>query len=217
MKKLKVHEKFISVNGEGPDCGKLVVFIRLAGCNLSCSYCDTQYACDAEIHTNSEETISELVDYVLQTGVKRVTITGGEPLLQEAVPNLSSKLYDNGIEVTIETNGSFDIEKIRLECRVIMDYKLPSSGMESHMDLDNFYLLGPNEVVKFVCGSLEDLQRAYEISKQLTDNPSIYLSPVFGKIEPSEIVDFIKEKRWNDCTLQIQMHKVIWDPAERGV
>lgn len=215
-----VCERFVSINGEGRRAGQLSVFMRFKGCNLSCSYCDTMWA-------NSDEasfevmTTAEILDYIKGTSVKNVTLTGGEPLLRDDISDLLKCLKENGLRVEIETNGSVDIRKfcdsdVRPDC-FTMDYKLQSSGMEDYMLLDNFSCLNKNDCVKFVVGSHDDLLRALEVINEYNFKCSVYLSPVFGLIEPCEIVDFMIQNGLNDVNLQIQMHKVIWDPSERGV
>lgn len=217
----KVAEKFVSINGEGTKAGQPAVFIRLAGCNLRCSYCDTMWAnsFDAPHVKMTEE---EIAGYVKSTGIKNVTLTGGEPLLAENVSVLLAALSKTGAEVEIETNGSADIsvcDCISPRPSVTMDYKLPSSGMESQMRLPNFSLLQSTDTVKFVTGSDDDLERALEIIKQyeLTNRCRVFFSPVFGKIEPARIVEFILKNKLNGVNFQLQLHKFIWDPDKRGV
>ena len=128
-----------------------------------------------------------------------------------------------GVRVEIETNGAADLRPFTKlpEGRPVftMDYKLPSSGYEDRMIAENFSVLEKEDTVKFVSGSRADLERAGEIIEKygLLDRCHVYFSPVFGKIEPAEIVDFMLNKRMNKARIQIQMHKVIWDPNERGV
>lgn len=219
--KFKVAEKFVSINGEGTKAGQPAVFIRLAGCNLRCSYCDTMWANSFDApHVKMTET--ELADYVKSTGITNVTLTGGEPLLAENVSVLLAALAEIGASVEIETNGSADIsvcDSISPRPIVTMDYKLPSSGMESHMRQENYALLQSTDTVKFVCGSRDDLERALEIINRydLTHRCRVFFSPVFGKIEPADMVDFILEHKLNGVNFQLQLHKFIWDPDKRGV
>lgn len=217
----KVAEKFVSINGEGTKAGQPAVFIRLAGCNLRCSYCDTMWANSFDA-PHEKMTEQEIAGYVCSTGIKNVTLTGGEPFLAENVSVLLDALAETGAEVEIETNGSADIslcDSISPRPSVTMDYKLPSSGMEGHMCLSNFALLQGTDTVKFVAGSDNDLERALEIIKQydLTNRCRVFFSPVFGRIEPAEIVDFILKNKLNGVNFQLQLHKFIWDPNKRGV
>ena len=220
---MRVAEKFISINGEGTRAGELAVFVRFTGCNLRCSYCDTMWAnepgCPYE-----EMSPAQICEYVRSTGIKNVTLTGGEPLLQKDMDKLISLLISEcGVRVEIETNGAVDLRPFAElpEGRPLftMDYKLPSSGYEDRMIAENFSVLEKEDTVKFVSGSRADLERAGEIIEKygLLDRCHVYFSPVFGRIEPAEIVDFMLNKRMNKARIQIQMHKVIWDPNARGV
>lgn len=219
---MRVAEKFISINGEGVRAGELAVFVRFQGCNLRCHYCDTKWALvqDCPYEEMSPEQIHA---YTKSTGIKNVTLTGGEPLLQKDMDRLLAILLaDEDLRVEIETNGAVDLKKF-CACPgrpvFTMDYKLPSSGFERSMVLDNFELLSKDDTVKFVSGSTEDLERAYEIIREydLLRKCHVYFSPVFGDIEPAEIVSFMMDHKLNEARLQIQMHKVIWDPDKRGV
>ena len=194
---MKVVEKFTSINGEGTRAGELAVFIRFKGCNLRCSYCDTMWANEPEC-PYKEETPEEILNYVLGTGIHNVTLTGGEPLMQKDIRDLIHLLLQAGLQVEIETNGAVDLAALITE---------------------NMELLEKNDTVKFVSGSQEDLLKALELIRtyDLTNRCHVYLSPVFGSIEPVQIVEFMLKHRLNGVRLQIQMHKVIWDPDERGV
>lgn len=216
-----VAEKFVSINGEGKRAGELAVFIRFRKCNLRCSYCDTMWAnsddCKAEMLS-----AEEITEYVINTGVKNVTLTGGEPLLQYDIYYLIKMLMKNGLRVEIETNGSISINEIgKKEYRpdFTLDYKLPSSNMENFMITENYNYLTENDIVKFVAGSISDLEKAVEIIKKfsLTEKCRVYFSAVFGKISPAEIVEFLKEKKLNNVRLQLQLHKFIWSPDRKGV
>lgn len=216
---MQVVEKFLSINGEGWRAGETALFIRFRGCNLRCSYCDTMWANEADC-LFEEESPRALADYALQTGIRNVTLTGGEPLLQKDIKELIRLLLEEGLRVEIETNGAVSIEGFEGARPVFtMDYKLPSSGYESRMLLKNMERLRKEDTVKFVSGSRQDLERALEIIRayDLTERCHVYFSPVFGAIEPAEIVGFLLEHKLNDVRLQIQMHKVIWDPDKRGV
>ncbi|MBU3135300.1 putative 7-carboxy-7-deazaguanine synthase QueE [Clostridium gasigenes] len=218
----KVVEKFVSINGEGRLCGQLAIFIRFAGCNLNCSYCDTTWANEKNVSYDLMSS-TDIYEYIKSTKVKNITLTGGEPLLQHGILELLEVLSkDTELSVEIETNGSVLINKfcnIKNPPSFTMDYKLPSSNMEDKMDLANFEYLTKNDTVKFVCGSLEDLSKAkYIIDKyNLIDKSSVYISPVFGKINISDMVEFMKDNNMNDVNLQIQIHKIIWDQNKRGV
>lgn len=220
--KFKVVEKFISVNGEGPLSGQLVVFIRFAGCNLNCSYCDTTWANAYDVCYDFM-TSDDIYKYIKSTKIKNVTLTGGEPLLQEGIIELLELLSkDSLIHVEIETNGSVlldEFSNIENPPSFTMDYKLPSSNMEDKMNLNNFKYLSNKDTVKFVSGSMVDLQKCkFIIDKyELPDRTNVYISPVFGQINLEEIVEFMVYNKMNGVNLQMQLHKIIWDPNKRGV
>ena len=161
-----VVEKFVSINGEGQHAGELAVFIRLRGCNLSCSYCDTRWAC-TDVVESTDMTEDEIVTYVKETGVRRVTLTGGEPLLAKDISLLLEAFSrEKNILVEIETNGSVfigDFAKIDNPPAFTLDYKLAGSGMEDKMELSNFKYLQKKDTVKFVCSDVTELDRVCEI------------------------------------------------------
>jgi len=212
-----VNEIFSSIEGEGIRTGYPATFIRLYGCNLNCSYCDTRYSCEG--HDGTEMNVSEVIEKAKEAGVKKITLTGGEPLIHKNVEELVDELVNEGFEVNIETNGSVDIYPYTKKENVIitMDYKLISSGMNDKMNERNFKYLRPQDVLKFVVGNKQDLDVMKEILEVHKPNCNIFVSPVFEQIEPVEIVDYIKENKLNDCRVQLQLHKIIWDPEERGV
>lgn len=214
---MRVVEIFKSIEGEGKRAGLPATFIRLYGCNLNCSYCDTRYGCEGGDY--EVLTIPEILDRVKDLNCKNVTITGGEPLLHGDINELISVLLKRNYWINIETNGSLEINHLSCDsrCFVTMDYKCPSSGMESSMWLNNIDLLDFEDVLKFVVGTQEDLDSAYDIIKKFNPEAQIYFSPVFGKMNPEKIVDFIISKGLNNCKVQLQLHKIIWDPNKRGV
>ena len=217
---MQVVEKFVSINGEGLRAGELAVFIRFKGCNLNCSYCDTSWA--NEIDCGYEElSPEEILDYIKSTNIRNVTLTGGEPLLWHDIKRLTELILSDGsLRVEIETNGSVDISGLmKDDLTFTMDYKLPSSGCEDKMNRDNFDCLRKTDTVKFVSGSKDDLNRALQVIREydLINRCHVYFSPVFGRIEPREIVEFMIDNNLNDARIQIQMHKVIWNPNQKGV
>lgn len=219
--KYSVVEKFVSINGESAKAGELAVFIRFKGCNLNCSYCDTKWANMDNCESN-EISAEEIAEYIYETGIKNVTLTGGEPLLQKNLYSLIEILMKQGNRVEIETNGSISIADLcNKKYRPIftLDYKLPSSGWENKMNMNNYIYICNDDTVKFVAGSFVDLEKTYEIIRKynLEKICNVYISPVFNKINPAEIVDFMKEKKLNGVKLQLQLHKFIWGADERGV
>lgn len=219
---MKVVERFVSINGEGSKAGQLAVFIRFAGCNLDCAYCDTKWANEKDV-SYAEMSKEEIYDYIKNTGVRNITITGGEPLLQKDIYEFLEYLsLDENLLIEIETNGSVDVlpfKKIKNAPSFTMDYKLDYSNMENEMFLDNLKNLDKKDVVKFVSGSQKDLAIAKNIIEEynLIERTKVYISPVFGAIEPKDIVEWMIKNNLNGMNLQIQMHKIIWSPEKKGV
>lgn len=214
-------EHFISINGEGQAAGELAVFLRFTGCNLHCSYCDTAWA-NVPDAPYTLMTTEDLCQFVKESGIHNVTLTGGEPLLQPDIAELIVSLGALGCRVEIETNGSIPLEEFARLCPrpcFTADYKLPGSSMEAAMQTAHFNLLTMQDTIKFVAGSVTDLERTLEIiqSYDLTERCKVYLSPVFGQITPAEMVEFMKTHRMNGVRLQLQLHKHIWQPDARGV
>ena len=211
---MKVVEIFQSIDGEGIRAGLPVIFIRLYGCNLRCQYCDTKYSYNDEDY--QEMSIFEILKEVQNYSIKRITLTGGEPLIHKDVDILIKLLRKNDYEVNIETNGSIEIAPYRLSNVIItMDYKCRCSGMEKEMYLPNIKKLRKQDVLKFVVEDEDDLIKVKEFSNQT--EAQIFISPVFGKIQPVKIVDYILKNNLANCRVQLQLHKIIWDPNERGV
>lgn len=224
----RVAEKFVSINGESRRAGELAVFIRFTGCNLNCTYCDTAWAISADA-PHEEMSQQELIEYIKETGIDNVTLTGGEPLLQPEIENLVVDIISLNKRVEIETNGAVSIRSmkemadklnLRDELSITLDYKCPGSGMEDFMLMENYDDLREFDTVKFVVSDRADLDKAREVIGEynLIDRKiAAYLSPVFGSIEPREIVEYMMEHKMNGVTHQLQQHKFIWDPDKRGV
>ncbi len=217
---LNLCEIFHSLQGESSFAGLPCVFVRLSGCNLNCSWCDTVYA-----KTESKKvSIQKIVKRVKAFGCSLVEITGGEPLIQEKSSYLISLLIREGFQVLVETNGSISIKNIPGECIKIIDIKCPLSGESSKNFFGNLDLITKKDEIKFVIAGKEDYDFAKEIiHTKLMDNGSpvipyknIHLSPVFGKINPDKLAKWILQDRLK-ARLSMQIHKVIWDPDKRGV
>jgi 7-carboxy-7-deazaguanine synthase len=213
---LKVNEIFFSIQGESSYAGRPCAFVRLTGCNLRCAYCDTQYAYEEGTWLE----IPEIVRQVVAFNCRLVEITGGEPLLQEQTPELIGTLLDQAFTVLLETNGSQDIGVVDERCIRILDIKCPSSGESERNRLENLDVLTPNDELKFVIGSRPDYEYAkFILSTFLPDRsylkPPLF-SPVFGKIEAQTLAQWILQDHL-DVRLQLQLHKLIWDPERRGV
>ena len=214
---MKVVEIFNSIEGEGKRAGLPCTFIRLYGCNLNCSYCDSRYACDEDSYMIMS--IEEIMKAAGNIGCKAVTVTGGEPLIHDGICTLLKRLSGEGYKVNVETNGSqvlyrfFDIPSVFFT----VDYKSLSSGMNDKMQRMAFAHLRPTDVLKCVVGDEQDMNDFLSFVEEFNPNCQIYVSPVFGKIEAHEIVEYIQEHQlWNWKT-QLQLHKYIFDPNARGV
>lgn len=207
---MKVNEIFFSVEGEGKRAGELAAFVRLTGCNLRCSYCDTKYA----FRGGCDMTNVEIADAV--KNYRNVTLTGGEPLLQDC-HNLLTLLRNH--ETNIETNGSIMLAEYLNYPNVFftMDFKCYSSEMTDAMKYDNLKLLRGYDVLKFVVGDEKDLEQSQEICKEFKPRALKYISPVFGAIGSAQVVEFMKRRHIEDWRLQTQLHKIIWSPEKRGV
>jgi 7-carboxy-7-deazaguanine synthase len=213
---LKVNEIFYSIQGESSYAGRACVFIRLTGCNLRCSYCDTRYAYEQ----GEDLEIDAIVRQVSSHQCPLVQVTGGEPLIQSETPVLVQKLLAEDYEVLLETNGTQDIGQVDERCVKILDVKCPSSGEADKNDLRNLGKLREKDELKFVIGNRDDYEYAKGVLGHEHETVSrihaVHFSPVFGKMDPRGLAEWILEDRLN-VRLQIQMHKVIWDPDQRGV
>jgi 7-carboxy-7-deazaguanine synthase len=212
---LKVNEIFFSIQGESTSAGLPCVFVRLTYCNLRCVYCDTEYA----FYEGKDMTIDEVIAEVEKYNCKLVEVTGGEPLMQEGVHELMTKLCDKGYSVMIETGGSLPIENIDKRVKIIMDLKTPCSKMMKKNRYENIQYLKPVDEVKFVVGSREDYEWTKDIISKynLTERAGqVLISPVFGEIENIDLAEWILKDNLK-VRFQIQMHKYIWHPETRGV
>lgn len=213
---LKVNEIFYSIQGESTYAGRPCVFVRLAGCNLRCTFCDTKYAYDE----GELREIDDIFDQVSSYQCPLVEITGGEPLIQSETPLLIQGLIEYGYEVLLETNGTKDISHVDEGCVKIVDVKCPSSGMSDMNDPENLNRLSHGDELKFVIGNREDYDYAKKIlnfaNLKSHKGNSISFSPAFDEMEPGILAKWILEDHL-DVRLQIQIHKYIWDPDQRGV
>ena len=211
---LKVNEIYHSIQGESSKSGLPCVFVRLTYCNLRCTYCDTEYA----FYEGEDKTIREIINEVKKYNCKLVEITGGEPLVQDESLELMKRLCDEGFEVMLETGGSLPIKDIDDRVLIIMDLKCPSSKMEKKNLYENISFLKPADELKFVIGNREDYDWSKKIISEydLKDKSKILFSVVFGELEPVSLVNWIIEDKL-DVRYQLQMHKYIWHPEEKGV
>jgi 7-carboxy-7-deazaguanine synthase len=217
---VKINEIFLSVQGETASAGLPTIFVRTGGCNLRCSYCDTPYALTT--HGSVTMSVDEVMASVREKQVKRVCLTGGEPLLQPKaeLQELFDKLAAGGYELSIETSGSIPIAPFRLHDRQrwILDMKVPSSGESHQMDFDSLQLLRPQDEVKFVVGTREDFDWSAELIRHhgLEGRAGLLFSPIWESATPLELTEWVLSSGI-DARVQIQLHKIIWDPATRGV
>ena len=213
-----VVECFTSIQGESTHAGRLCFFIRLAGCNLQCSYCDTVYAQHAA--AGSSVALEEILEQARRSPAKLVELTGGEPALNPAAPALAEALIAEGFEVLMETNGSVRLDKFPPQLKRIIDVKLPSSGMSGKNDPANYQLLHSGDELKFVTGSYSDFMWALEwIDRWELDKKNVPLifSAVFGAVKPADLVQWIIDSKRSYLRFQLQMHKFVWPPEMRGV
>ena len=212
---LKVNEIYKSVQGESTYTGHPCVFIRLTYCNLRCSYCDTEYA----FYEGKELSIEEILEKIKAYKINLVEVTGGEPLIQKECNLLLKKLLSHNYEVLLETSGSLTLAKVPNKVIKIVDFKCPSSKMESKNLWENVNYINKKDEIKFVIGNRKDYNWA---KKKITEHKlfnltkNILFSPVFNEIEPKKIIDWILEDTLN-VRFQLQMHKYIWKPDEKGV
>lgn len=211
---LKINEIYFSIQGESTYAGKPCIFIRLTYCNLRCSYCDTEYA----FYEGTDKSIEEILSEIKKYNCKLVEVTGGEPLVQNESIDLMKQLCDNGYEVLLETGGSLPIDSVDKRVKIILDLKCPSSNMTKKNLYENLEHIKPVDEIKFVIGSREDYDWCKEIINKykLLNKCEILFSVVFDKLEPLTLTNWILEDKLN-VRFQLQMHKFIWKPEERGV
>lgn len=210
-----VKELYLSLQGESSHQGLLCGFVRLTGCHLRCSYCDSEFA----FRGGTRTPIDEVVKQVLAWKVPRVEITGGEPLLQPGVYPLMEKLLAAGQIVLLETSGAIDVREVPDAVHAIVDMKTPSSGECDRNDFRNFDSMDSRDELKFVIGSRQD----YEWSRQLISDHrldqrpfSLLFSTVFTRLKPVELAQWIIDDRL-PVRFQLQQHKYVWEPEARGV
>lgn len=210
----KVTEIYESIQGESTLSGLPCTFIRLSGCPLRCRWCDTAYSFEG----GSAYTVEQIISKVRELGPQLVELTGGEPMAQTGCSELCSALLAAGYKVMIETSGSYDIAVLPQEVHVVMDLKCPGSGMEEKNLYSNVSHLKPSDDVKFVVASYEDFLWAEAKIKEfrLEGRANILISPAFGLVKPHELVSWMLEVR-SRARLNLQIHKYIWNPRQKGV
>ncbi|RKH42370.1 radical SAM protein [Corallococcus llansteffanensis] len=210
-----VREIYLSLQGESSHAGLLCAFIRLTGCHLRCTYCDSEFA----FHGGSRMKNADIVTQILALNTPAVEVTGGEPLLQPGVYPLMESLLDAGLKVLLETSGAIDVRLVPPAVHKIVDMKTPSSGESDRNDYRNLVSMNANDELKLVIGSREDYEwsRALITEHRLGTKPyGVLFSTVFDKLHPRQLAEWIIEDRL-PVRFQLQMHKYLWDPNARGV
>jgi len=211
---VKINEIFFSIQGESSYAGLPCAFVRLTGCNLRCTYCDTRHAYEE----GEERTIEQVIEAAEGFPTGLIEITGGEPLLQEETLSLVAALAERTRKVLIETNGSVSLRGIDARATAIMDIKCPGSGMSGRMLWDNLDRLRSHDEIKFVLTDRADYDWATGIIRKhrLLERHIVHMSPAYGIMEPRRLASWILEDGLG-VRLQLQLHKYIWPGVERGV
>jgi 7-carboxy-7-deazaguanine synthase len=212
--RVRVTEIYRSIQGESSFAGLPCAFVRLTGCNLRCTYCDSEFA----FYGGESLAVPDVVRRVGELGVPLVEVTGGEPLWQTGCLTLLRELCDLGHTVLLETGGSLDISPVDPRVHRIVDVKTPDSGMAHRNLWSNLALLGPRDEVKFVLGGRADYEWTRGVIREhgLEGRTQVLLSTVFGALEPREVVAWLLEDGLS-ARFQLQLHKFIWPPEARGV
>ena len=210
MSRLKITETFVSIQGEADAVGWPTYFIRLTGCPLRCTYCDTEYA----FHGGEWREVDALVESARTTGVRHVCVTGGEPLAQRACLDLLAALCDAGFSVSLETSGALDVAAVDPRVSRVVDVKTPTSGEAHRNRLENLPLLGSHDQLKFVVCSRADYDWARGFLREQAGavRAQVLMSPGWGLVEPRDLAEWIIEDRL-PARLQLQLHKLLWGEA----
>jgi 7-carboxy-7-deazaguanine synthase len=211
---LTVNEIFHSIQGESTHAGLPCVFVRLTGCNLRCGWCDTEYA----FHEGTPMSVEAVVRRVVAYGCPLVEVTGGEPLLQTEAISLMEVLLERGLEVLLETGGSLPIEAVPAGVRRIVDVKCPGSTEAGSNRWENIAQLREGDELKFVLDDRGDYDWAVTQIRErgLAGLCPLIFAPVYGRLDPGELARWVLEDAI-PVRVQVQLHKVLWPNAERGV
>ena len=211
---MRITEIFHSIQGESSYAGQPCVFVRLTGCPLRCTWCDTDYA----FHGGQDDSVDGVLAKVHSYGCRLVEVTGGEPLAQPESLPLMTRLCDAGYTVLLETSGAIDIAPVDPRVHVILDVKCPGSDMTDRMHWPNLSRLAAKDEAKFVLADRADYDWAREALARydLANRCTVLFSPVFGSLDLRELAEWILADRL-PVRFQLQMHKYIWAPDMRGV
>jgi len=213
---LRINEIYASIQGEGTRAGLPFVFIRMTGCSLRCSWCDTAYA----FYEGASQSLDEVLATVLAFGIPDVLLTGGEPLEQPASFSLAAALCQAGCRVAVETGGHVSIAGLPEEVVRIVDIKAPGSLMAHRNNWNNVKELRPHDELKFVIANRADFDDAIACIAEhgLAEKvEALLFSPVHGALAASELVDWLMAEKIPGARLNLQLHKYVWPEAKRGV
>ena len=206
MPTLRVNEIFYSIQGESSRVGIPTVFIRLTGCPMRCTYCDTSYA----FHNGQQKNIDEIIREIKQFDTDYITITGGEPLAQKNCMDLMNQLCELGYHVSLETGGGLDIKEVNSKVKIILDVKTPKSNEDKNNFWPNLTNIKTNDEIKFVIQDYDDFSWSVDIIRKYQLNQSqILFAPVYKVLDNEKLAEWILKSQLN-VRLQLQLHKIIW-------
>ena len=212
MSTLRINEIFYSIQGESSRIGMPTVFVRLTGCPMRCSYCDTAYA----FHDGQQKEIEEIIQEIKKFDTNYVTVTGGEPLAQKNCIDLMNQLCELGYQVSLETGGALDIKDVHSKVKIILDVKTPKSNEDRNNFWPNLANIRTNDEIKFVIQDYEDFSWSMDIIEKYQLNQSqILFSPVYNVLASEQLAEWILKHQLN-VRLQLQLHKILWG-EKKGV
>jgi len=212
MSTLRINEIFYSIQGESSRIGMPTVFVRLTGCPMRCSYCDTAYA----FHDGQQKEIEEIIQEIKKFDTNYVTVTGGEPLAQKNCIDLMNQLCELGYQVSLETGGALDIKDVHSKVKIILDVKTPKSNEDKNNFWPNLANIRTNDEIKFVIQDYEDFSWSMDIIEKYQLNQSqVLFSPVYNILANKQLAEWILKHQLN-VRLQLQLHKILWG-EKKGV
>lgn len=212
MSTLRINEIFYSIQGESSRIGMPTVFVRLTGCPMRCTYCDTAYA----FHEGQQQEIEEVIQEIKKFDTNYVTVTGGEPLAQKNCIDLMNQLCELGYQVSLETGGALDIKDVHAKVKIILDVKTPKSNEDKNNFWPNLANIRANDEIKFVIQDYEDFSWSMDIIEKYQLNQSqILFSPVYNVLANKQLAEWILKHQLN-VRLQLQLHKILWG-EKKGV